>query len=69
MRVYEVINQSYIDFLHEGGHFSTKKFTEISRSLTSLTPLIGKSTFKTSLLNGGFDVSVGNPPYGNILQR
>jgi hypothetical protein len=65
---HEVIHQSYIDFLHENGHFNTGELAEISRSLSSLTPFHWKIDFQNVLSEGGFDVIVGNPPYGNILK-
>lgn len=68
-RLYEVINQSYINFLHEDGHFDTQELADIGRSLTSLTPFHWKIDFQNVLLDGGFDVVVGNPPYGNILRE
>jgi type I restriction-modification system DNA methylase subunit len=67
-RLYDVINQSYIDFLHENGHFRREELAEIGRSLTSLTPFHWKIDFQNVLSEGGFDVVVGNPPYGNILK-
>jgi type I restriction-modification system DNA methylase subunit len=66
--LYEVINQSYIDFLHENGHFLTQSLARISRDLTSLTPFHWRIDFQNVLSQGGFDVIVGNPPYGNILK-
>jgi len=68
-KLYEVINQSYIDFLHQGGHFNSEEFIDISRSLKSLTPFHWKIDFQNVFLDGGFDVVVGNPPYGNILKE
>jgi SAM-dependent methyltransferase len=68
-RLYEVINQSYINFLHEDGHFDTQKLRDISENLKSLTPFHWKIDFQNVLLDGGFDVVVGNPPYGNILKE
>ena len=68
-KLYQVVNQSYIDFLHENGHFNREELAEIGRSLTGLTPFHWKIDFQNVLSQGGFDVIVGNPPYGNILKE
>lgn len=68
-RLYEVINQSYLDFLHENGHFNRDELAEINRELPSLIPFHWKIDFQNVLSEGGFDVIVGNPPYGNILKE
>jgi type I restriction-modification system DNA methylase subunit len=68
-RLYEVIDQSYIDFLHEYGRFDAQELGIIGRNFTSLTPFHWKIDFQNVLLDGGFDVVVGNPPYGNILKE
>ena len=66
--LYDVINQSYIDFLHSNGHFTAQKLAQISRDLPSLTPFHWRIDFQNVLIDGGFDVILGNPPYGNILK-
>jgi len=67
-KLYGVINSSYIDFLHECGHFNAEELAEIGRNISGLTPFHWKIDFQDVLLDGGFDVVIGNPPYGNILK-
>jgi len=67
-KLYDVINASYIDFLHEREHFNREELAEIGRNLPALTPFHWKIDFQNVFSDGGFDVVVGNPPYGNILK-
>jgi len=68
-KLYEVVNGSYLDFLHEGGKLRKDGFNEVSKNLTSMTPFHWKIDFENVFAEGGFDVVVGNPPYGNILKE
>ena len=60
---YEVISNSYLDFLHENGNLKKSEFDEISKNLSSRMPFHWKIDFENVFAEGGFDVVVGNPPY------
>jgi len=62
-RLYEVINSSYLDFLHENSNLSKNDFNELAKNLASRVPFHWKVDFGNVFLNEGFDVVVGNPPY------
>lgn len=67
-RLYKVANSSFLDFLHEGTDLNTDEFQSLRRGWTSLTPFHWRIDFENILEEGGFDVIVGNPPYGDILK-
>ena len=62
-KLYEVISNSYLDFLHENGNLRKSEFDDISKNLTSRTPFHWKIDFENVFAESGFDVVVGNPPY------
>ena len=62
-KLYEVISNSYLDFLHENGNLKKSEFDEISKNLSSRMPFHWKIDFENVFAEGGFDVVVGNPPY------
>lgn len=68
-KLYEVINDSYLDFLHENCELEKNEFDEISKGLVDTTPFHWRIDFDDVFAEGGFDVVVGNPPYGNILKE
>jgi SAM-dependent methyltransferase len=62
-KLYEVINNSYIDFLHENSNLAKNELNELAKSLANRIPFHWKMDFGNVFLDGGFDVVVGNPPY------
>jgi len=67
-KLYEIVNGSYIDFLHENGDLKKTELEEIGKSFASLKPFHWRVDFDNVFAEGGFDVVIGNPPYGNILK-
>ena len=67
-KLYEVINDSYLDFVHENCKLEKKEFDEVGKSLIGVTTFHWKIDFENVFAEEGFDVVVGNPPYGNILK-
>jgi type I restriction-modification system DNA methylase subunit len=62
-RLYEVINSSYLDLLHEKSNLSKNDLNELAKNLASRTPFHWRADFADVFLNEGFDVVTGNPPY------
>lgn len=62
-KLYDVINNSYLNFLHENGNITKGELGQISKDLSNRTPFHWKIDFDNVFLDGGFDVVVGNPPY------
>lgn len=62
-KLYEVITNSFVDFLHESSSLSKTEMSNLVKSLASRTPFHWKVDFQNVFLNQGFDVVVGNPPY------
>jgi len=62
-RLYDIISNSYLNFLHENGNITKGKLRQISKDLSNRTPFHWKIDFDKVFLDGGFDVVVGNPPY------
>lgn len=62
-KLYEVINNSYLDFLHENSNLTKSELNEVSKTLAERTPFHWKMDFGNVFLDGGFDAVVGNPPY------
>ena len=62
-KLYEVISNSYLNFLHENGDLDKNEFDSISKSLSDRKPFHWKIDFENVFADGGFDVVVGNPPY------
>jgi len=70
-KLYEIINNSYVDFLHEKGNLSRNDLNELSKNIEGRNPFHWKVDFGNVFTDGGFDVVVGNPPYiedGNLGQ-
>jgi len=68
-KLYNIINHSYLDFVHENIRLSKEEIDEISKSLTKIMPFHWRIDFDNVFAGGGFDIVVGNPPYGNILKE
>ena len=68
-KLYTVINDSYLAFLYD--KFNLRKVTldELKRCLNGINPFHWKIDFENVFAKGGFDVVVGNPPYGNLLKN
>lgn len=62
-KLYEIINNSYISFLHDNANLSSTKYDSISKQLEGRKPFHWSIDFGHVLRDGGFDVIVGNPPY------
>lgn len=62
-KLYGVINNSYVDFLHSNSNLTKEKVAEISKNLPNRFPFHWKIDFEKPITNGGFDVVIGNPPY------
>jgi len=62
-KLYEVISNSYLAFLHENGSLDKKEFDELGKRLSGRNPFHWKIDFEDVFAEGGFDVAVGNPPY------
>ena len=62
-KLYEVINNSYLDFLHQKSTLGKTDFEQISKDMSNRIPLHWKIDFQSVLSDGGFDVVIGNPPY------
>jgi hypothetical protein len=62
-KLYEIINDSYIDFLHEKSKLSRNDLIKLSKNLENRKPFHWKMDFAKVCAYGGFDVVVGNPPY------
>jgi hypothetical protein len=67
-KFYEIVNDSYLDFLHENGDLKKTELEEMRKSITGMKPFHWKVDFCDVFSKGGFDVVIGNPPYGNILK-
>jgi len=68
-KLYEVVNNSHLDYVHEKGDLSKKELDEISKNLTRIMPFHWKIDVENVFNEGGFDAVIGNPPYGNILKE
>jgi len=62
-RLYEVINNSYLAFIHDSSKLNKNNFEELGKELSERKPFHWKIDFERVLLEGGFDVIAGNPPY------
>jgi hypothetical protein len=62
-KLYEVMNNSFLAFIHDNSKFSKNNFEELGKELSERMPFHWKIDFEGVLLEGGFDVIVGNPPY------
>lgn len=63
-RLYEVINNSFLDFLHDESNFDKlTTLDEIRKGLSERNPFHWRIDFENVIAEGGFDVIVGNPPY------
>lgn len=62
-KLYEVISNSYLAFLHENGSLDKKEFDELGKRLSGRNPFHWKIDFEDVFAKGGFDIAVGNPPY------
>jgi len=63
-KLYEVINNSFLDFLHDESNFDKLTTLEkIRKGLIERTPFHWRIDFENVFAEGGFDVVVGNPPY------
>jgi type I restriction-modification system DNA methylase subunit len=63
-KLYEVINNSYLDFLHDESNFDKlTMLEEIRKGLIERAPFHWRIDFENVFAKGGFDVVVGNPPY------
>ena len=62
-KLYELINNSYLDFLHENSSLDKSHFEKIGENLSNRIPFHWKIDFENVFEEGGFDVVVGNPPY------
>lgn len=62
-KLYEVMNNSFLAFVHDNCKFSKNNFEELGKELSERMPFHWKIDFEGVLLEGGFDVIVGNPPY------
>lgn len=67
-RLYKVADSSFLGFLHEETNLNANEFQSLCRGWKNLTPFHWRIDFESILKEGGFDVIVGNPPYGNILK-
>jgi len=63
VKLYEVISNSYLNFLHENGHVSKNELKKIGKLLSTRKPFHWKIDFEDALADSGFDIVVGNPPY------
>ncbi len=62
-KLYEIINNSYIAFLNDNADLSMTKYNLVSKELPDRKPFHWSIDFGHILLDGGFDVIIGNPPY------
>jgi len=62
-KLYEVISNSYLDFLHENSNLAKNELNGLAKNLAGRIPIHWKMDFGSVFSNGGFDVVVGNPPY------
>ena len=62
-KLYEIINNSYISFLHDNANLNSADYKLISKELPDRKPFHWSIDFKQILQDGGFDVIIGNPPY------
>jgi type I restriction-modification system DNA methylase subunit len=61
--LHEMINSSFLAFIHDNSKLSKNNFEELGKELSERMPFHWKIDFDGALLEGGFDVIVGNPPY------
>jgi type I restriction-modification system DNA methylase subunit len=61
--LYEMINNSFLAFIHDNSKFSKNDFEGLGKELSERMPFHWKIDFEGVLLEDGFDVIVGNPPY------
>ena len=61
--LYGVINNSYLNFIHESSNINKNEFEQISKKIPSRKPFHWKIDFGNAFIDGGFDVVIGNPPY------
>lgn len=62
-KLYEVIGNSYLDFIRENSNIDKSEFGRIGKNLSNRKPFHWKIDFGNVFEDGGFDVVVGNPPY------
>jgi len=62
-KLYELIDNSYLDFIHENSRLEKNEFNELGKNLGNRIPFHWKVDFENVFASGGFDVVVGNPPY------
>jgi len=68
-KMYELINNAYLDFVHENCNLKKAEFDAIAKNLSLLSPFHWRIDFNNIIEADGFDVVIGNPPYGNILKN
>ena len=66
--LYKVADSSFLGFLHEEADLNANEFRSLCRGWKNLIPFHWRIDFEDMLKEDGFDVIVGNPPYGNILK-
>ncbi len=62
-RLYDVINDSFLAYIHEKTNFNKNGFEKLAKNFTGRKPFHWKVDFEGNISEGGFDVVVGNPPY------
>jgi len=62
-KLYDVINDSFLAYIHEKANLNKNGFEKIAKNFTSRKPFHWKVDFEGSIAKTGFDVVVGNPPY------
>lgn len=65
--IYDTINPIFLNYINQNIKDKTKKIND--REFNNLNPFHWGVDFGWIIKNGGFDIIVGNPPYGNILSN
>jgi type I restriction-modification system DNA methylase subunit len=62
-KLYEVVDKSYLDFLHERSDLGKNEYDVVCKNLATRTTFHWRIGFGNVAINSGFDVVIGNPPY------
>ncbi len=65
--IYDSVNSAFLNYINSKIKTKSKKIS--NDEFKSLNPFHWRVDFGWIIINGGFDVVIGNPPYGNLLSN
>ena len=63
--IYDSVNPEFLNYINDKIKSNSKKISD--KDFENLNPFHWRVDFGIIIKNGGFDIIIGNPPYGNIL--